>query len=187
MFAAEIADAAVWTSGTTRRALLAGTENQVRVTLEGGQPFRFVPLHGVSFEENLAADSQLALVWSFVDWLMAAEGAADRAAGQRPPRPSDGSSVTLGACAWGTSPTSEHSKREAARGRTGARARADAGVAVRTQLLARLGAEVVKIEHPGLGDIGRGSLPGDAATRTAGRSGPRSCATTSTSAASAST
>ena len=79
VFAAEIADAAVWTSGTTRRALLAGTENQVRVTLEGGQPFRFVPLHGVSFEENLAADSQLALVWSFVDWLMAAEGAADRA------------------------------------------------------------------------------------------------------------
>ena len=28
-----------------------------------------------------------------------------------------------------------------------------------TQLLARLGAEVVKVEHPGRGDLGRRSLP----------------------------
>jgi hypothetical protein len=79
VYPADVADTSVWTSGSTRRALLAGTENQVRVTLTTGQPFRFVPLHGVSFEENLAADPQLAVVWSFVDWLMRAEGAAVRA------------------------------------------------------------------------------------------------------------
>ncbi len=39
-----------------------------------------------------------------------------------------------------------------------------------TQLLARLGAEVVKVEHPTRGDLGRGSTPGitDAAGRFAG-------------------
>jgi hypothetical protein len=78
VFAHDVADAVIWRSGSTRRALLAGTENQVRVTLTSGQPFRFVPLHGVSFQENLAADPQLAVVWSFVDWLMSAEGAALR-------------------------------------------------------------------------------------------------------------
>jgi hypothetical protein len=78
VFAHDIADAAIWRSGSTRRALLTGTENQVRVTLTSGQPFRFVPLNGVSFQENLAADPQLAVVWSFVDWLMSAEGVAAR-------------------------------------------------------------------------------------------------------------
>ncbi len=78
LFPHDIGNAAVWTSGSTRRALLSGSENQVRATLTSGQPFRFVPLHGVSFEENLAADPQLAVVWSLVDWLMRAEGAAAR-------------------------------------------------------------------------------------------------------------
>jgi len=76
LFPHHIADAAVWASGSTRRALLCGAENQVRLTLTTGQPFRFVPLHGVAFEQHLAADPQLAVVWSFVDWLMRAEGAA---------------------------------------------------------------------------------------------------------------
>lgn len=78
VYAHDIADAVVWRSGRTRRALLTGTENQVRVTLRSGQPFRFIPLNGVSFQDNLAADPQLAVVWSFVDWLMSAEGAAAR-------------------------------------------------------------------------------------------------------------
>ncbi len=55
-----------------------------------------------------------------------------------------------------------------------------------TQLLARLGAEVVKVEHPTRGDLGRGSTPG--ITDATGRSRARpSCATTWASAASAST
>ena len=55
-----------------------------------------------------------------------------------------------------------------------------------TQLLARLGAEVVKVEHPKGGDLGRGSQP--AMLDPDGRAvEPRSCATTSTSAACAST
>lgn len=78
VYAHDIAATPIWRSGSTRRALLGGTENQVRVTLTSGQPFRFVPLNGVSFQEHLAADPQLAVVWSFVDWLMAAEGAAER-------------------------------------------------------------------------------------------------------------
>lgn len=78
VYAHDIAATPVWESGSVRRSLLSGTENQVRVTLTSGQPFRFVPLNGVSFEEHLAADPQLAVVWSFVDWLMAAEGAAAR-------------------------------------------------------------------------------------------------------------
>jgi crotonobetainyl-CoA:carnitine CoA-transferase CaiB-like acyl-CoA transferase len=55
-----------------------------------------------------------------------------------------------------------------------------------TQLLARLGADVVKVENPSGGDLGRGSQP--AMIDPAGRSvGATFCATTSTSAASAST
>ena len=45
-----------------------------------------------------------------------------------------------------------------------------------TQLLARLGAEVVKVEHPVTGDSGRGSQP--FVTDPAARSGRPSCATT---------
>lgn len=76
LFPYQVGDAAVWSSGAVRRALLTGSEHQLRFTLTTGRPFRFVPLHGVSFEEHLAADPQLAVVWSFVDWLMRAEGAA---------------------------------------------------------------------------------------------------------------
>ena len=55
-----------------------------------------------------------------------------------------------------------------------------------TQLFARMGAEVIKVEHPEIGESGRTSIP--TMTRaTAARSAPRICATTSASAASAST
>ena len=52
-----------------------------------------------------------------------------------------------------------------------------------TQLLARLGADVVKVEHPATGESGRGSSP-LCSTRTAAGWAPPTCATTSTSAAS---
>ena len=46
-----------------------------------------------------------------------------------------------------------------------------------TQLLARLGADVVKVEHPGEGESGRGALPA-MTDPTGGGPGRRSCATT---------
>ena len=55
-----------------------------------------------------------------------------------------------------------------------------------TQLLARLGADVIKVEHPATGDWGARPRRRSPAT-TVGPSAPRSSATTSTSAASAST
>ena len=54
-----------------------------------------------------------------------------------------------------------------------------------TQLLGRLGAEVVKVEAPGTGDLGRSAAPAMADPRDA-RSAPPSCATTSRSARSSS-
>lgn len=69
----DIADTPVWHSGRTRRALLSGIENQMRVALRNGRPYRFVILNGVSFEENMAPEPQLAVLWSFLDWLSAAQ------------------------------------------------------------------------------------------------------------------
>jgi crotonobetainyl-CoA:carnitine CoA-transferase CaiB-like acyl-CoA transferase len=55
-----------------------------------------------------------------------------------------------------------------------------------TQLLAHLGADVVKVEHPVHGESGRGSRP-QIADRDGRRSARPTCATTSASAASGST
>ncbi len=47
-----------------------------------------------------------------------------------------------------------------------------------TQLLGRLGAEVVKVEHPKGGDLGRGVAARDGRPRGPRQSAPPSCATT---------